>query len=491
MATFEYILLAAASLLLLSILLSKASGRLGLPVLLLFLAIGMLAGSDGPGGIYFDDARIAQALGVLALVLILFAGGLETRWERVRPALWSGVSLATLGVLMTAVLVAWFLRLVLNFSWPEGLLLGAIVSSTDAAAVFAVLRSRSVSLKGELEQLLELESGSNDPMAVFLTLGFIRLLTTPAASPLELVPLFFMQMGLGAAFGYAMGRLMTFLVNRARLEYEGLYPALTLSLVLLTYGLTASLGGNGFLATYLAAIVFGNSDFIHKRSLVRFHDGLAWLMQIVMFLTLGLLVFPSRLRAVAGTGLLVAAFLLFVARPLSVFAGLLFSKLGLREKALVSWVGLRGAAPIILATFPLLAGVPRAETYFNVVFFVVLTSGLLQGPTIPRIARWLGVDAPFTAKRRQWLEYVPPGKTRNDLAEVVVAPGSAAVGRRVLDLGFPPGSLIVLIVRGEETIVPTGGTVIEAGDELLIFADRDELARIRAVTAPEEPAGAA
>lgn len=477
----ERILLAAAALLLISIIASKASGRLGFPVLLSFLAIGMLAGSDGPGGIYFDNAYIAQSLGVVALALILFAGGLDTDREKIRPVLRQGISLATLGVLLTAGLMACFARLALDLSWREGLLLGAIVSSTDAAAVFAELRSRSVRLRGRLEPLLELESGSNDPMAVFLTLGMIGLLTGASASFVDLIPMFFFQMGLGAAFGFAMGKGLTFVINRLRLEYEGLYPALTLSGALLTYGATASLGGNGFLATYLAGIVLGASDFIHKRSLIRFHDGLAWLMQIAMFLTLGLLVFPTRLVPIIGVGLLASAFLILVARPVSVFASLLLARLNAREKAMLSWVGLRGAAPIILATFPLLAGIPKAETYFNLVFFIVLTSSLLQGTTISLVARWLRVEAPPRPRSQPVLEYEPPVVTSNDLIEVVTQPNSTAVHQRVMDLGLPEGALIALQVRGDETIAPGGGTVIEADDRLLIFARKDDHDRIQAL----------
>jgi cell volume regulation protein A len=320
----------------------------------------MLAGSDGPGGIEFDDAWLAQSLGVVALVLILFAGGLDTRWEQVRSVMWPAFALSTLGVALTALLTGWFATALLGFSWLEGLLLGAIVSSTDAAAVFGVLSSKSISLKGRLKPLLELESGSNDPMAIFLTMGLTQLLVEPQARISDLVPMFFLQMVLGAALGYGMGRLMPTLVNSLRLEYEGLYPVLTMALVLLTYAAAAVAGGNGFLAAYLAGLVMGNYPFIHKRGLMHFHNGLAWLMQITMFFTLGLLVFPSRLVPVAGVSLLIAAFLMFIARPVGVLVTLLPTSLTWREQLMVSWVGLRGAVPIILATFPRLAGVSQA-----------------------------------------------------------------------------------------------------------------------------------
>ena len=323
MPGIETLLLVAAVLLVLSVLASKASGRLGVPALVLFLIIGMLAGSDGPGGIEFDNPWVAQLLGVIALALILFAGGLDTEWSAVRPVLAPGLALSSLAVLVSALLMGGFAALVLGFPLLEGMLLGGIVASTDAAAVFAVLRSRGASLKGRLKPLIELESGSNDPMAVFLTLGLIRLLTLPEASAAELIPSFVIQMALGAGLGLAAGRALLVLVNRARLEHEGLYPVLTVAWVLLVYGATAVLGGNGFLACYIAGLVVGNRDFVHKKSLLRFHDGLAWLMQIAMFLTLGLLVFPSRLVGVAGAGLVTAAFLMLVARPVSVFLTLL------------------------------------------------------------------------------------------------------------------------------------------------------------------------
>ena len=353
----------------------------------------MLAGSDGPGGIYFDDPVVAQMVGVIALVLILYSGGLSTEWKSIRPIAAEAFILATLGVFITALVVGVVASALLGISLLEGMLLGSIVSSTDAAAVFAILRSKGIRLKGQLKPLLELESGSNDPMAIFLTVGLLELIAQPDLSPLSLLGRFALQMLVGAGAGYCMGWVMLFLVNRLKLGYEGLYPVLTLSLVLLTFGVTDLLGGSGFLAVYLAGIVLGNPESIHKGSLMRFHDGVAWLMQITMFLALGLFVFPSRLAPIAGTGLLIAGCLMFVARPVGVFIGLLPSQLKLRERAFVSWVGLRGAAPIILATFPMLARVPQADWIFHVVFFIVLTSVLLQGTSLPLVARWLKVDA--------------------------------------------------------------------------------------------------
>lgn len=477
----ENILLGAAILLLLSIIASKASGLLGVPSLLLFLAIGMLAGADGPGGIYFDDPWLTQFIGVLALAFILFEGGLVTDWKAIRPVLAKGVVLSTAGVLITAVLVGLFVHYVLGFSLLVGLLLGAIVSSTDAAAVFSILGSRDVQLKGDLEPLLELESGSNDPMAVFLTIGLTQLIAGGNGSLLSLVPMFFQQMLIGGLLGWAIGKGAVLFINRIKLAYEGLYPVLTLALVLLIYGATSSLGGNGFLAVYLAGLIMGNSEFIHRRSLLRFHAGLAWLMQIAMFLTLGLLVFPSQLAPVAGVGLLVAAFLILVARPASVFLGLLPFKIDLRSRLMLSWVGLRGAAPIILATFPLLAGVPQSDTIFNLVFFIVLTSVLLQGTLIPTIARRLGVDSPQPVTPLYPLEFVPTASPDSDMVEIQIEPDSPMVGRQILELHLPERALVVLIGKQDRFVIPSGGTMLEAGDRLMILADKVSLGGVKEI----------
>lgn len=319
-----------------------------------------------------------------------------------------------------------------------------------------------------------MESGSNDPMAVFLTLAFIRLLIQPQDSVLDLVPMFLLQMVFGFVLGYLMGKAAILLLNRLQLETEGLYPVMTLAWALLTYGLTSFLGGNGFLAVYLAGIVMGNSDFIHKRSLIRFHDGLAWLMQITMFLTLGLLVFPSRLLPVVGTGLLISFFLMFVARPAGVFLSLVFAKLGLRQKLMISWVGLRGAVPIILATFPLVAALPNADLYFNVVFFIVLTSVLVQGTSLPLVAQWLGVKVPLTATRAYPLEFVPGTKSRSDLVEITIPETSPVIGKQIVDLQLPKSALIVLLSRNEDFLVPRGSTILQAGDTLMVLAEKKD-----------------
>jgi potassium/hydrogen antiporter len=392
MASIEQILFVAALLLLLAVMASKVSARLGVPGLLVFLVIGMLAGSDGPGGIYYDNAFQAQSLGVVALAFILFAGGLETTLSRVRPIVWSAVSLATVGVLITAALfgaIAWWL---LKIPWREAALIGAIVSSTDAAAVFSVMRSSGVRIKAGLQELLEVESGCNDPMAVFLTTAAIGVIQRPNEPLLGLLPRFLFEMAAGAAIGFVVGRGSVALFRRLRLESEGLYPVLSVAVVLLAYAGASEVHGNGFLAVYLAGILTGNGEFPQKETIVRFHDGIAWLMQIAMFLVLGLLVFPKQLPPIAVSGVMLSLFLVAIARPASVFLSLCLSALSVHEKLFISWVGLRGAAPIILATFPMLAGVPDANLYFHLVFFIVLTSVLMQGTAIPAVARRLSVQ---------------------------------------------------------------------------------------------------
>ncbi len=440
----------------------------------------MLAGSDGLLGIQFDFPWIAHGIGVIALAFILFSGGLETSWHEVRPVLRPGLALASVGVLITALSVGWFTSTFLGFTLTEGILLGAIIAATDAAAVFSVLRGNNVRLKGKLTPLLEMESGSNDPMAVFLTIGMIELITYPEQPVTSLIPLFVMQMGIGLVMGIVAGRVMVFLINRLRLEYDGLYPVLTVALVLLTYSVTALLHGNSFLAVYVAGVVVAQRDFIHRRSLIQFHSGVAWLMQIVMFVTLGLQVFPSRLFSVIFNGLLVTLFLIFIARPLSVFLALAFERFNVREKLFISWVGLRGAAPIVLATFPLLAGVEKSDMIFHLVFFIVLTSVLLQGTLIVPMAKWLRVYDSDTPPPQSPLELVTDDSAlANDLLEITVPQDSPARGRRLLDLGLPKDVLVMLIGRGDQMVVPRGDTLIHAGDKVLLWASENTRQQVR------------
>lgn len=397
--SLEYPLLGLAVLLLLGVLTSKTSERLGIPALVLFLLVGMLAGSEGIGGVEFDNPAIAYSLGMFALVYILFAGGLDTAWKSVRQVLPTALCLATLGVALSAALVGVFAVYVLHFPWLEGLLLGAVMSSTDAAAVFAVLRSRRARLRGRLGPLLELESGSNDPMAVFLTLAIIGLITGTTPSWTSAVPSFFLQMAVGGVVGLGGGWLILVALRHIRLETYGLYPVLTMSLALLAFAVASLARGSGIVAVYIAGIVCANGEMPRRNLIMGFHDGVAWLMQITMFVALGLLVFPSRLVPIIGPGLALSAFLMFAARPVAVAACTIGSGLSIKEKILVGWCGLRGAVPIVLATFPLLAGVPSADRIFNLVFFVVLTSSLLQGTSIGFLARRLGLDEPASTAR--------------------------------------------------------------------------------------------
>ncbi|CAM6054836.1 unnamed protein product [Sphagnum tenellum] len=347
-------------------------------------------GSDGPGGFYFNDPELAQGIGIIALILILFSGGLDTSWPRVRPVLKSAFALSTLGLLVTSGLVACFAFYFLNFNWTEGLLLGAIVSSTDAAAVFSVLEGKKIGgAQSPIKPLLELESGSNDSMAAFLTVGMIHMLTGEQTSALSLAVQFGQQLAVGLLVGFVIGKLATLLINRVKLESEGIYPVITTSVVTLSYGLSEVMGGNGFLTVYVVGIVMGNSLVLHKQSLLLFHDGLGWLMQIAMFITLGLLVFPRNLLPIAPAATGLAIFLILIARPIGVFLSLIGSRLYFRDKWVISWAGLRGAAPIVLATYPLLARIPKAEIIFNIVFYIVLTSVIIQGATIPYLGKWL------------------------------------------------------------------------------------------------------
>ena len=472
-------LLAVALLLLLSIVSSKLSTRFGIPVLLVFLAIGMIVGSDGLNWIYFDNYQFAQYLGIIALIYILFSGGLDTRWTKIRPIIIPGIALSTIGVLVSALIVGVFTSWLVGFGLLEGVLLGAIVSSTDAAAVFSVLRSKALGFKYRLKELMEFESGTNDPMAIFLAIGVIQLLTMPGFGWVSLILLFFQQMIIGLAGGYLFGKAMTWIINTINLEYDGLYPVLTLTLVPLTYAITDLLGGSGFLGVYIAGLMLGNSNFIHQRSLVNFFDGMGWLMQITMFLTLGLLVFPSQVWAISGIGLLVALVLILIARPASVFTALLFSRFTPRSKLMVSWTGLRGAVPIIMATFPLGAGLEHAELIFSIVFFVVVTSVLIQGPFIPFIARWLHVDSPILPKTRFPIEFEPSIDTKSALKEIVIEEGDRVIGKQVVELEFPDDALIVIINREGSFLVPRGTTELKAQDKLLVLAHKNRVSEIK------------
>lgn len=470
----ENIMLVGSILLISSILANKTSFKLGIPTLILFLAVGMMAGSEGIGKIDFNDPHIAEILGVLALNFILFSGGLDTKWESVKPVVWRGVSLSTLGVLITASVVGVFAWLIADFTILEGLLLGSIVSATDAAAVFSILRTKNVALKGSLRHVLELESGSNDPMAYILTISLTYILTHTDASILMVILGFCRQMVIGFICGMILGKVIVIIINKIKLDIDGLYPVLVMALIFFTFSSTHLLGGNGFLAVYLAAIVLGSSNFIHKKSIIRFYDGQAWLMQIIMFLTLGLLVFPSKIWPVMGTGLLISAALIFLARPIAVFISLSFFRIRTRDKLFISWVGLRGAVPIVFATYPLLARVEKADMIFNLVFFISVTSVMLQGTLLHLVADWLRVTVPKKAKKMTALDLELYDTIQSEFVEVILAGNSTAVGKAIVKLKLPKPTLIVLIVRDGKYIQPNGSTVLEEGDKLLMLANNKE-----------------
>lgn len=473
--TIENIILIGSVLLFISIIAGKTSYRFGVPTLLLFLIIGMLAGSDGIGGIYFDNPKIAQFVGVVSLNFILFSGGLDTSWQSVRPVLKEGIALSTVGVLLTAVGLGYFVWLVTDFGLYESLLLGAIVSSTDAAAVFSILRGKNLALKKNLRPTLELESGSNDPMAYVLTIAFLSLVQHPEKGIWSVLPLFFLQMVIGGVSGFLFGKLSKIVINRIKLDFEGLYPVLTIALMFVTFSATDKIGGNGFLAIYICSVYLGNQNLIHKKTIMRMFDGLAWLMQIVLFLTLGLLVFPSQIVPYIGIGLLISLFLIFVARPIAVFLSLLPFKMKLRRRFYISWVGLRGAVPIVFATYPLLAGIDKADAIFNIVFFVSLTSVLVQGSTLPIVAKWLRVGLPEKAKPLSPTDELLTEHPKALMREIKIKEGTPSVGLKIVNLNFPKNAIIAMIEREGNYLTPNGSTVIEANDKLVVLTDKPEV----------------
>lgn len=472
--TIENILLVGSLLLLMSIIAGKTSYKFGVPVLILFLAIGMLAGSEGLGGIYFDNPAVAQFIGIVSLNFILFSGGLDTNWAAVKPILREGVALSTLGVLLTALSLGTFVWLVTDFTIYESLLLGSIVSSTDAAAVFSILRSKSLALRTNLRPTLELESGSNDPMAYVLTIAFLTLVVHQDQNVASIIPLFLKQMILGAVAGLGFGKLSKYIINSIKLDFEGLYPVLVIALMFITFSATDFVGGNGFLAIYICAVYLGNQDLIHKKTILKMFDGIAWLMQIVLFLTLGLLVFPSQVFPYMGIGLLISIFLILVARPVGVFLSLMFFKMKLRRRFYISWVGLRGAVPIVFATYPLLAGIEKANMIFNIVFFISVTSVLIQGTTLSVVAKWLKVAMPEQDKKFNETDKLILELPKSALKEFEILPDYYAVNKRIVDLHFPSSAFIVMIKRNGEYIRPGGSTQLESKDVLMVLADRQE-----------------
>jgi len=463
------LLLAFGALMGISILFSRASERSGIPVVLIFLLVGMVAGAERIGGIAFADYQLAFRLGTIALVLILFDGGLNTPLQSLRLAARPASVLATVGVAATALLVAFAAHL-FGFSREEALLLGAVVSSTDAAAVFSVLRNSGTQLKRRVGVTLELESGLNDPVAFILTMLLATHFVHPRSGVAWRIPLeVALNIAVGGATGVAVGVAGRALLRRVRLRASGLYPALTLALALIAFGAPVLLRGSGFLSVYVAAVIIGNSRLPYRGNLLRVHDAIAWLGQIAMFLVLGLLAVPSELARVGWFGLAIGLFLGVVARPAVVFLCLLPFGYTVRDMMYVGWVGLRGAVPIVLATFPVLVGAPGAARVFNVVFFVVVVNALVQGGTVRWVTRALGLESADPPPPHAVLEISSMRPLRNDIMSFYVDRAVAACGVAIAELPFPPDAAATLIVRGEELLAPRGGTVLQAGDHVYVF----------------------
>ncbi len=464
------ILLFGSILLIISVFTSKTSYKIGMPTLIMFLLVGMLAGSEGLGGINFSNLQDAQFIGTVALIFILYSGGLDTKKENILPVLKQGVILSIFGVLLTAASVGFFVYYVTDFSFIESMLLASIISSTDAASVFSIFRSRNIGIDKHISATLELESGSNDPAAYLLTITFLDMLLAPTASGWSMLLMFLQSLALGAISGVLFGYLTVHIINKINLDIDGLYPVLVVGMALLTFAATDYINGNGYLAVYISAIILSNNDFVHKRSIIRIYDGINWFAQIVMFVILGLLVNPSELVPVMGLGLLISAFMIFLARPLVVFLCLTPLKIKFRHQALISWVGLRGAVPIILATYPLAAGVPHANVIFNIVFFIAVTSIIFQGMTIPQVAKLLKLIDPESLEEKV-IDFEKYEKALSQIAELIIDNNCSYVGKSIMQIGLPKEVLIVMIHRNNTTITPNGSTILQPLDKLLIVSD--------------------
>lgn len=487
----EKMLIIGSLLLFLSIGSSKLSSKLGIPTLLFFLMIGALLNKYWdkiPGfpsmSSLHENMVIARNLGIITLILVLFAGGLETDFQHIRPILWSGILLSTVGAFVTALVVGLFLQWATadNFGLrlSEGVLVGAIVASTDAAAVFSILRARNIKLKANLGELLELESGSNDVMVFFLMTFLLELLNplevngvVQEVSAFKVIPMFFQEMVIGGLGGLCMGYAMMYVINTINLSYPALYPALTLSLLFLTYGGVNSLHGSGFLAVYISGMILGSHDLIHKKSLIRFYKGIGWLMQILMFVALGFVVVLKELKGVADLGIKLALVLMLIARPLSVFLSLAFSKLQVKHKLFVSWVGLRGAVPIVFGMYLYKDKLPeRKELLFHLIYFVVILSVLLQGATLYPLAKWLKLENKVVAARKQKEEKQRSDIIRREFRHLEVPPGSPANAKAIVQLGLPESVYIAVIHRGKKQYLwPRGDTKVQAGDRLIVMFD--------------------
>jgi len=467
------LILVAAALLAAGIAASLIASRVRLPGLLLFLGLGMVIGTDGLGWIDFNDYELARTIGVVALALILFEGGLTAGLEEIRPVLRPSLSLAILGTLGTCVLCGFAAAWLFDLPTLEGMLLGAIISSTDGAAIFALLREST--LRRPLARTLEGEAGFNDPVAVLLVIGFIDWIQLPDYGVVDMLGLFAREMGIGAVVGIGVGWAAVWALRRTRLASPGLYPVATLSAAGLAFGGAATLHGSGFLAAYLAGLMLGSGRIPAKSTVTVFHEGLAWVAQIAMFLALGLLVFPSQLDDVWLEGTALALILVFVARPLPAILATAFERFSVGERVVLGWAGLRGAVPVVLATFPVIENVPQSRMFFNIVFFAVVVSTLLQGSTVEWLARRLGVTTSEPALPRPLVETGTVRRLGAEIVEYPVGPDDAIVGQLVRELGLPRDALLSVIVRGDEALLPRGSTRIEAADRLHVMV-REEVA---------------
>jgi cell volume regulation protein A len=474
-----HLVLVAGALLTAGLAASLLAGRLRLPSLVLFLGVGMAVGSDGLGWVDFSNYALARDVGIVALALILFEGGLNAGFDEIRPVLKPIVSLAFLGTLITAAICGLAATWLFDFTLLEGLLLGAIVSSTDGAAIFAMLRSSS--LRHKLARTLEGEAGMNDPVAVLLVVGFIDWIEQPGYGIADMLWLFVREVGIGAVVGFAIGNGAVMAFKRVQLATPGLYPVASIATAALAFGAADTLHGSGFLAVYLAGLVLGSATIPARHTVVTFHQGMAWIAQLAMFLVLGLLVFPSQFDEIALEGTVLALVLALVARPIAALVATL-GPFDLRDRAVLGWAGLRGAVPVVLATFPVIAGIHDSREFFNIVFFAVLVSTVLQGATIEPVARWLGATTKTTPLATSAL--TETGTIRQlgaDAIEVEARPDDALVGHRIRDLGLPRAAIVNVIVRDGQAIPPRGSTRIEAGDRLHVLIRREEMDTMRAL----------
>jgi cell volume regulation protein A len=447
--------------------------RLRVPGLVLVLGLGMAIGSDGTGWIDFSDYELARTVGIVALALILFEGGLAAGFDEIRPVLAPAIGLAFAGTILTAVISGFAAAWLFDFSVLEGLLVGSVLAATDGAAVFAILRGST--LRRRLARTLEGEAGLNDPIAVLLVIGFSEWILKPGFGIGDMALDFVVELGVGLVVGLVVGGGAAAALKRVRLASAGLYPVSSIAVAALAFGLADTLHGSGFLAVYLVGLILGTVQTPARRTIATFHDGLAWIAQLVMFLTLGLLVFPSELGSVALEGTILALVVAAVARPVAAMLTTAFARFTLREQLVLGWAGLRGAVPVVLATFPVIDGVPGSQELFNIVFFAVVLSTLLQATTFQPLARALGVTTSASAIPAPLMEASALRRLGAEIVEFQVGPGNAAAGMLVRELDLPRDALLNVIVRGEQAIPPRGSTRVEVGDRLHVLV-RQEVA---------------